>query len=439
MELLLKSFAKVKYARIKCDGITVIAGENNTGKSTIGKTLFSLYNSALNLSDKINNQRKQEIKKVLEMYMFRYINGLDISRERVSIRSIRENVNDIFEEISLLGEEIQEDEILKLIEAYIIKYYGKNSEDRDNEKLEDISNKIINIINLPDKKIELEVMTRYFQNIFSNEINNVADDKLPAQIELTIKNKKMNLSFLENRCNNFEAQYNILNNAFYIDNPFIVDDLNEINNWRFASNRLKDHIISALSIEKQDLMDGVINTVSAQEKLKDIYRILEKVVAGEITQNVNGDYYFYSKKLKNQIQIKINNLSTGLKSFVLIKMLLEKGELNERDVLILDEPEIHLHPQWQIYYAELIVLLQKEFDLTIIITTHSPYFIDAIEVFSAKYKISDKVNYYLSDILDDYSVEVRDVTDNIELIYKKLADPMQQLENLRNGIINNVE
>ena len=247
----------------------------------------------------------------------------------------------------------------------------------------------------------------------------------------------MNLSFLENRCNNFEAQYNILNNAFYIDNPFILDDLNQINNWRFPSNRLKAHIISALSIEKQDLMDGVINTVSAQEKLKEIYRILEKVVAGEITKNVNGDYYFYSKKLNNQVQIKINNLSTGLKSFIL-KMLLEKGKLKERDVLILDEPEIHLHPQWQIYYAELIVLLQKEFDLTITITTHSPYFIDAIEVFSAKYKIADKVNYYLSDTLDDYSVEVKDVSDNIELIYQKLADPLQKLENLRNGIINNV-
>ena len=116
-------------------------------------------------------------------------------------------------------------------------------------------------------------------------------------------------------------------------------------------------------------------------------------------------------------------------------MLLEKGSLKDKDVLILDEPEIHLHPQWQIYYAELIVLLQKQFDLTIIITTHSPYFIDAIEVFSAKHNVSDRVNYYLSDISEDYSVEVKDVTNSIELIYKKLAEPMQYLESLRNGII----
>lgn len=69
-----------------------------------------------------------------------------------------------------------------------------------------------------------------------------------------------------------------------------------------------------------------------------------------------------------------------MKSFVIIKMLLENGSISPRDVLILDEPEIHLHPQWQIAYAELIVLVQKYFDLTVIITTHSPYFLDAVDL-----------------------------------------------------------
>ena len=45
MKLNIKNFAKIKNADILIDGITVIAGENNTGKSTVGKILFSLYNS----------------------------------------------------------------------------------------------------------------------------------------------------------------------------------------------------------------------------------------------------------------------------------------------------------------------------------------------------------------------------------------------------------
>lgn len=38
MRLEIKNFAKIKEADITLDGITVIAGENNTGKSTVVKS-----------------------------------------------------------------------------------------------------------------------------------------------------------------------------------------------------------------------------------------------------------------------------------------------------------------------------------------------------------------------------------------------------------------
>ncbi|WP_353652650.1 MULTISPECIES: AAA family ATPase [Clostridia] len=66
--------------------------------------------------------------------------------------------------------------------------------------------------------------------------------------------------------------------------------------------------------------------------------------------------------------------------------------------MVLDEPEIHLHPQWQIAYAELLVLLQKKFDLSVVVTTHSPYFVDAINLFSCKYNTDNNVNYYISSV-----------------------------------------
>ncbi|RUM60027.1 MAG: hypothetical protein DSY66_05160, partial [Persephonella sp.] len=42
MRLLLKNVGKFKEVDLIIDGITVIGGENNTGKSTISKTLFSI-------------------------------------------------------------------------------------------------------------------------------------------------------------------------------------------------------------------------------------------------------------------------------------------------------------------------------------------------------------------------------------------------------------
>jgi hypothetical protein len=47
----------IKSADILVDGLTVIAGENDTGKSTVGKILFSeIRNALLKTShDKVNN------------------------------------------------------------------------------------------------------------------------------------------------------------------------------------------------------------------------------------------------------------------------------------------------------------------------------------------------------------------------------------------------
>ena len=39
MKLHIENIGKLKNADVILDGITVIAGKNNTGKSTVGKTL----------------------------------------------------------------------------------------------------------------------------------------------------------------------------------------------------------------------------------------------------------------------------------------------------------------------------------------------------------------------------------------------------------------
>ena len=40
MKLTLKNIGKIGTASVEINGITVIAGENNTGKSTVGRALF---------------------------------------------------------------------------------------------------------------------------------------------------------------------------------------------------------------------------------------------------------------------------------------------------------------------------------------------------------------------------------------------------------------
>ena len=50
MELKIRNFAKILEADIEIDGITIIAGNNNLGKSTIGKILDAVFNATYNIT-----------------------------------------------------------------------------------------------------------------------------------------------------------------------------------------------------------------------------------------------------------------------------------------------------------------------------------------------------------------------------------------------------
>ena len=51
MELQLRNIGMIKEADIILDGLTLIAGENDTGKSTVGKALYSVV-AGLNNAEK---------------------------------------------------------------------------------------------------------------------------------------------------------------------------------------------------------------------------------------------------------------------------------------------------------------------------------------------------------------------------------------------------
>ena len=76
MKLNIKNLGRIKEAEIKIDGITIIAGENNTGKTTVGKVLFSCFNLLNNLEKDIYSDKKYSVQKeVYNLYhlLLKYI------------------------------------------------------------------------------------------------------------------------------------------------------------------------------------------------------------------------------------------------------------------------------------------------------------------------------------------------------------------------------
>ena len=95
MKLNIENFAKIKNADIVIDGITVIAGENNTGKSTVGKILFSLFNVLSDIDEKINEERLREIEstnRIIMLSMFDSTRGLAYQKAMYYTRKIKTKI-----------------------------------------------------------------------------------------------------------------------------------------------------------------------------------------------------------------------------------------------------------------------------------------------------------------------------------------------------------
>ena len=80
----------------------------------------------------------------------------------------------------------------------------------------------------------------------------------------------------------------------------------------------------------------------------------------------------------------MENTASGLKQLATIQLLLDNNELTKNSFLILDEPEINLHSEWQVKLAKLLVLLVKELNIYLYINSHSPQFIEALGGFFCK-------------------------------------------------------
>lgn len=68
MKLHIENISKIGMADLDIDGITVIAGSNNTGKSTVGKVLFALMNSFYNIDDFIKKWKPNDARNALKRH-----------------------------------------------------------------------------------------------------------------------------------------------------------------------------------------------------------------------------------------------------------------------------------------------------------------------------------------------------------------------------------
>ena len=128
------------------------------------------------------------------------------------------------------------------------------------------------------------------------------------------------------------------------------------------------------------------------------------IIHGSISKNEITKNFSFTLEDSNQ-SFDIEQCATGIRAFAVILLLLQNGKLNDRTLLILDEPEAHLHPEWVVEYARLLVLLHEKVKLRLFIASHDSDFVSALKnIADAKKLEKNVVNFYLAKPNDERPV-----------------------------------
>lgn len=145
----------------------------------------------------------------------------------------------------------------------------------------------------------------------------------------------------------------------------------------------------------------------------------------------------------SEVLLKIKNIigkdcfsSAGIKQFGIIQILLENQTLCENCFLIIDEPESNLHPDWQIRFAEILVLLVKELNITLYLNSYSPIFIEAISLYAQYYDLIKETNFYLTKKQPNGKFNFKKISPkNMGEVYENLTKPYDELDSLKAKVL----
>ena len=363
----LYGYHAIEKADITINGITVLSGENGCGKSTLSRWLYYIINESNkfdeSLYEEFSNQLRGNLHKLFRASreisqsdeFTSYHEVIDQINDQVDIDTLKERYISLVKQfelrlISFLSAEMMKSRKKRIFSYLKISYNDdkilleKNIAEFFSLLIADFDQKYEELY-LNKEKRSLDQLYRFIKR------NYLEEDKAPSKIQLSEDGVKL----LEK--GKFDAPL-MIHRAIYIDTPMALSDK-----------------AKTLSTHWTDLYEMMISPRGEKTQSgKKVLLIISRLINGQII--VEDDTFGFNKELhfhrEDGLNIPLEKAATGLKAFAYLQRLLENGYLNEETLLLIDEPEAHLHPQWIVEFARLLVLLHKELGLKIMIASHNP-------------------------------------------------------------------
>lgn len=433
MTIQLKNVGKVCEASIKLEGVTVIAGQNSTGKTTIAKAIHSTLSPLKDLQQRIKHERMRSVRRLLALWFdavtTQYLHSTE-GRERFFYekRMYRDRQEFIQDVLSLYKDELAtipcQWEFTHEMLLPLVKPFTSNEVPGVTicvaGEIDLVLNRTNEALARDDAAYLKFILEQSFAESFDGQVNAVDTDQ-----QAFIDTGLVSFAF---------ASGNIVDLA-YDPSVFNVDDeVTFIKSYRDCGLDKQPLIMRAQhsDIQRKLLHEGHGATTEPetieehQERKLSIDKVrqcIDGIVHGHL--DLQDDVFQFIEDEHPLLRIKMKNVASGVIPFVIIERLVENGTLKRGSLLIIDEPEMNLHPQWQVDCADLLVCLQQKAGINSLLISHSPYFIRAVD--RALLKASGVPHAMYLMVAQGKRYKAEEVTDTPDQIFKELYAPFERL------------
>ncbi len=453
----INSFGKIKKAQISLRPFTMIVGPNGSGKSFITKALYSIFHT-------MNKDLFAEfiIKNInFSMYTLENIDSNLIRKSdndnkiindlRLSLRSLREDLSYKFESITIL----QIEEIISFIDGEMSEISNllslfQSSLDNKKTKLSSIKKELdffkININGL--KEINKD-FNKFYSSELSDSLKNEFLNNFLVQSIKALQNSEneTTFNFIDSDIGNVVfrdddlffkikhtgiANLQKLSNVVYLESPIYFKLRNTLNESRFSgfSFRRKGIInqVPKYFYDVEQLLTSKILSHKDGSDFTDVLELIEKTLKGKFDITSQGEIIFS----EDDNQIPFNMVSSGMANLGVIYLLIKKNVLTKGSYLIIDEPEINLHTEWQHIMMDILFELSK-LGVLIVIASHSLDMVYRLENIISKNPHLCKGEHFAINRINKngYSEEKNDLLIDILKAKKDLSKPYIDLYNSR--------
>lgn len=419
MKLILENIGMLEHAEITLHPLCVIAGENDNGKSTVGKIVFCIIKAINRYKEDLLESKEHLItEKSRDIYF--------LLRSAISHPGAGgQDVLRLLRPMSI-GNMTLADQ-LGAVEAVVARLDELDEVEGDTkDQIRTIRDEIDTIASLPeDTRQSIE---NAFSKVFASEFDAslLLHDRETGEIQLYDGDLQLihlriekdgNVTLLS------DVEPVEIQDATFIDTPLILnyhDVLIRSQTLLEMDKRRPGRVgMGFTTLHTKDLFDKLrepslpISLFNSEKS--SLLEQLQHITQGEVGYSKSERDFVFSK---NQATISIKNTASGIKVFGLLQILLSNEVIGRNTLLIFDEPENHLHPKWQLQLAQILVSLVQK-GVFILVSSHSPYMIEALKRYADRAGMGDVSHFFLAK---NRCIENRD---RLGEIFQILSEPFE--------------